>query len=113
MTRAYSLDSNWRTHNPKALREWSFDAQRRIIAMSLLPGGDYLIASTANSADDRHNLVVFSMNTPGAPRAITAVDTTTKAYAIQAKYMTINNQRTIVIAYLRREYRKRKDRGKA
>ena len=42
-----------------------------------------------------------------------AVDTTTKAYAIQAKYMTINNQRTIVIAYLRREYRKRKDRGKA
>ncbi|PIL35620.1 hypothetical protein GSI_02348 [Ganoderma sinense ZZ0214-1] len=113
VTRAYSLDSNWRRHNPKALREWSFDAQRRIIAMSLLPGGDYLVASTANRADDRHNLVVFSMNTPGAPTALAALETTTKAYAIQAKYMTIKKERTIVIAYIHREYRSHKDRRKA
>ncbi|KAI1797164.1 hypothetical protein LXA43DRAFT_399066 [Ganoderma leucocontextum] len=113
VTRAYSLDQNWRQHNPKALREWSFDAQRRVVAMALLPGGDYLVASTANRAHDRYNLVVFSMNTAGAPRAIAAIDTTTKAYAIQAKYMTIKKQRTIVIAYLRRDYRNRKDRGKA
>ena len=113
VVRAYSLDLNWRRHNPRALREWSFDAQRRVLAMTLLPGGDYLIASVSNRACDRFYLVVFAMNAPGAPQALTAVETTTKAYGLQAKYMTIKKQRSIVIAYLRRDYRHKKDRVRA
>ncbi|TBU27946.1 hypothetical protein BD311DRAFT_759238 [Dichomitus squalens] len=113
VVRAYSLDMNWRRHHPRALREWSFDAQRRVLAMTLLPGGDYLVASVSNRAGDRYYLVVYAMNAPGAPQALTAVETTTKAYDLQAKYMTIKEQRSIVIAYLRRDYRNKKDRMRA
>lgn len=110
LKRALSLDANWKSNNPSTFREWSFDAHYHILEMQQLPGGQYVVASVTDPGEQKYSLVVYSMDTLGSARAVAAIDTVTKAYSLQAKYMTVRGIPSIVIAFLRRDYHHKSDR---
>lgn len=113
LLRAISLDRSWKSNEPKYLYDWSFNAHHDVLSMVLLPGGQYLVASVADRVQKHYAIVVFAMDhrTAGAvPLAKTP--TTTKAFHLQAKYMTIKEERGIVISYVRRDYKHFRDRRK-
>ena len=79
--------------------------------MALLPGGQYLVASVSTNGSSHFSLCVFSMdNNP--PRPLAAFRLKSKAYDIQAKYMSIQDKPSIVVAFLRRVYHHKKDKKK-
>ena len=79
--------------------------------MTLLPGGGYLVASGSVNGLEGFLLCIFAMDT-NPPRLLAADPLTSKVYDIQAKYMTIYNRPSIVVAYLRRYYHHKHDRKK-
>ncbi|RDX40864.1 hypothetical protein OH76DRAFT_1459350 [Lentinus brumalis] len=111
LIRALSMARNWKSLNPKAHREWVFDTgEYRVLEMAVLAGGNHLVTSAAAPHDQYYSLIVWDMDVHGRPKMVAAVATESKAYDIQAKYMTINGEKSIVIAYIQREYHRRKDR---
>ncbi|KAI0667315.1 hypothetical protein C8Q78DRAFT_982369 [Trametes maxima] len=113
MCRAYSLNRNWSSTRPRCLHKWSFLAYHRVLEMALLPGGRYLVASVGDLHGQRYSLVVYAIDTFGRSRPIAKTDTKTKAYSIRAKYVTLKGQKSVAIAYLRREYYHKRDRRRA
>ena len=112
LVRAHSLELNWKRRNPRTLRAWSFESHFHATSMTLLPGGQYLVASVSNSSRSRYSVTLFSMdNNP--PRALAAFPLETKAYDIQAKYMTIHGKPSIVFAFLQRNYHHKTDKKRA
>ncbi|KAH9848772.1 hypothetical protein C2E23DRAFT_738871 [Lenzites betulinus] len=111
--RAYSLQQNWERQSPRCHRQWEFNAHYRVLEMTLLPGGRYLIASVSDREGLKYAIVVYAMDAIGSARAIAKTDTATKAYGIRAKYVTIKGQKSIAIAYLRRDYHHKSDKRKA
>ena len=79
--------------------------------MTLLPGGQYLVASASVDGLKGFLLCIFAMDT-NPPRLLATDPLTSKVYDIQAKYMTIHNRPSIAIAYLRRFYHHKHDRKK-
>ncbi|GBE77151.1 predicted protein [Sparassis crispa] len=78
--------------------------------MAMLPGGHYIVASVTDNARSRYSLIIFVMDSTLAGAWVVArTDTFTKAYHLQAKYMTIGGERGIVVAYIRRNYRRFED----
>ncbi|KAI0765956.1 hypothetical protein BD413DRAFT_481651 [Trametes elegans] len=113
LCRAHSLDINWNRAYPRCLREWSFNAYHRILEMVALPGGRYLVASVTDPQAERYSLVVYAIDTFGQSRAIAKTTVPTKAYALRAKYVTVKGEKSIAIAYIRREYLHKEDRKKS
>ncbi|KAI0353984.1 hypothetical protein OH77DRAFT_1406108 [Trametes cingulata] len=113
LCRAYSLVINWNRSSPRCIHDWSFDAHHRVLEMALLPGGRYLVASVSDFRGQKYSLVVYALDTFSRSRPIAKTDTGTKAYALRAKYVTIKGQKSIAIAYIRREYHHKSDKRKA
>ncbi|KAI0641292.1 hypothetical protein C8Q79DRAFT_989779 [Trametes meyenii] len=113
MCRAYSLNRNWNSTRPRCLHEWFFPAYHRVLEMTLLPGGRYLVASVCDSHAQRYSLIVYAIDTFGRSRPIAKTETTTKAYSIRAKYVTLKGRKSVAIAYLRREYHHKRDKRRA
>ncbi|KAI0816802.1 hypothetical protein BC628DRAFT_1405603 [Trametes gibbosa] len=111
--RAYSLHMNWERSSPCCYRQWEFESHHRVLEMTLLPGGRYLIASVSDLKGLKYAIVVYALDAVGSARAIAKTDTATKAYGLRAKYVTIRNQKSIAIAYLRRDYHHKSDKRKA
>ncbi|RPD77339.1 hypothetical protein L226DRAFT_532150, partial [Lentinus tigrinus ALCF2SS1-7] len=110
LVRAHSITRNWQSPHPKALREWTFDtADYRVLDMTLLPGGNHLITSACNRDSQHYSLIVWDLDVRGAPKMVAGIPTDSKAYNIQAKYMTLNGEKCLVLAYLQRDYLLKKD----
>ncbi|RPD62886.1 hypothetical protein L227DRAFT_646223 [Lentinus tigrinus ALCF2SS1-6] len=110
LVRAYSITRNWQSPHPKALREWTFDtADYRVLDMTLLPGGNHLITSACNRDSQHYSLIVWDLDVRGAPKMVAGIPTDSKAYNIQAKYMTLDGVKCLVLAYLQRDYLLKRD----
>ncbi|KAI1792020.1 hypothetical protein LXA43DRAFT_944758 [Ganoderma leucocontextum] len=109
LTRSVSLPTQWDHDQPKCMCRWEIDAQRKVLEMALLPGGQYLVASVKDRNPTRHSIEVFASDfqySMGFPFA--RFTTPTKAFHLRAKYLTIHGQPGIAIAYIRRDYRRNK-----
>lgn len=107
LTRAHSLDRIWRCHTP-LFDPWKFNAQHYIAHMVLLPGSQYLVATVSDFTRQDWSLVIYVLDSRWNVVPIARIATGTKGYHLQAKYLTINGVHGITIAYVRRDWRKRK-----
>lgn len=111
-TRATSLNNNWNYRNPELMEAWSFTACHRIHQMVLLPGSQYMVASVSQPTGLGWAIVVFVFDGRYNVIPIARTLTETKAVHLQAKYLTVNGETGITIAYIRRAWRHRDDAGK-
>lgn len=103
LTRAISLKKTWDMKIPKPVDDWSFDAHHVIAQMVLLPGSHYLVASVCDRSYDNWAIVIYAMDHRyGGAVALAKTPTYTKAYNLQAKYLTIKNNHSMAISYVRR-----------
>lgn len=73
--------------------------------MTILPGGKYLVASVTDAGHKRYALMIFVLDHHGRPAvALAQVETKTRAYDLQAKYMSLRGDQGIMIAFVRREF---------
>jgi hypothetical protein len=100
-----SIDDNWRSSAPKLYRVQQLRAHNQVQGMAILPGGKYLITSV-DSGCRRYAIMVFVLDRPGGEgMPLAKTPTKSKAYNLQAKYMTYNGTQGIMIAYLRRKFK--------
>ena len=109
LTRAVSLERNWNWCNPEVLDSWKFDAFHRVKEMILLPGSQYMVASVSETSGQDWSLVVFVMDGRYNVVPLAKTPTGTRAYNLQAKYMSMDGVVGITIAYVRRAWRHRGD----
>ncbi|KAI0340012.1 hypothetical protein BDW22DRAFT_1335076 [Trametopsis cervina] len=112
LTRAHSLDKIWRWSPPESgegdlYERWEFDAQRHVAHMVLLPGSQYLVASVSDATRQDWALIIYVLDSRYNVIPIAKTDTRTKAYNLQAKYLTVNGVHGITISYVRRDWRRR------
>ncbi|KAJ7204396.1 hypothetical protein GGX14DRAFT_646929 [Mycena pura] len=105
VTRAISLEDNWRLDCPQVKVRRVMDAHHRVLDMCLLPGGKFLVASVRDLASHRYYLTLFSLDHPKGNRAVARLPTKTRAYDLQAKYLKYKEKHGIMIAYTRRSYK--------
>jgi hypothetical protein len=105
--RAISLDDNWRSLTPKTYRIHELKAYHEVLEMTVLPGGKYLVASV-DQGFRRYAIIIFALDhTGGESVALARTTTDTKAYSLQAKFMTHHDIQGIVISYLTRKFKGR------
>jgi hypothetical protein len=105
VTRAISLDDNWRKIYPEICRRQITNAHNNVLDMKLLPGGKYLVASVKDAASYRYYITIFLLDHPSGHKVLARVPTDAKAHHLQAKYMTFNGKQGIMIAYIRRTFK--------
>lgn len=105
IVRAVSLDDNWRSEAPRAFRirgTPTFGADE-VLEMTMLPGGKYLVTSSAVLGRVKHCLTLYTMDHPsGTAQPFAQFPTETKACSLHAKYMTWRGKPGIMISYVRR-----------
>jgi hypothetical protein len=107
--RALSLDNNWRSFAPKTYRSQRLTVYNQVLAMKVLPGGKYLVASVGDSEGHRYAIIVYVLDHPTRGSvALAKTPTKSKAYNLQAKYMTWDEVQGISIAYIRRKFKSNK-----
>ncbi|KAH9887902.1 hypothetical protein C8Q73DRAFT_711051 [Cubamyces lactineus] len=104
LSRAYSLDHNWRRRKPRCFHEWDFDPFHNIVEMTQSTGGRYLVATITDPEHKRYSIGVYAMSILGPPRLIAKMKTETNAYGIRVKYVTIKGTKSLAIAFLQRQY---------
>ncbi|KAJ8523092.1 hypothetical protein ONZ45_g433 [Pleurotus djamor] len=102
VTRAISLDDNWRNHNTAVRNREDYATDRVILEMKLLPGGKYLVTSDTDERRFRYGMTIYSLEDPGGLRPVARIDTGTRVFHIQAKYMKYEGQQALVVACLQR-----------
>lgn len=109
VTRAISLEDNWRKQEPDITSSQIMLAHYKVLELKLLPGGKYLVASVKDSCSYRFFIVVFCLDHPQGYQALARAPTKSRAYNLQAKYMTYDSgsgpEQGIMIAYVRRTFK--------
>lgn len=109
VTRAISLEDNWRKYQPTITNSQIMLAHYKVLELKLLPGGKYLIASVKDSCSYRFFIMVFCLDHPKGHQALARAPTKSRAYNLQAKYMTLDSgsgpEQGIMIAYVRRGFK--------
>ena len=110
VTRAISLDSNFRKDRITPFRSYDVQTHYMIQHMALLPGGHYLVASVRTRPGE-YGLMVWAMehHLQHRPVPIAFRHTEVKAYSLQARYMTIQGQKGICVAFLRKKHKVKGD----
>jgi hypothetical protein len=103
--RAISLDDNWRSYAPKLYQTQVVKVYDQVQDMTVLPGGKYLVASVRDTGNKRYAIIVYVMDHCGHNVALAKTPTKSKAYNLQAKYMTHRGVQGITISYIRREFK--------
>ncbi|KAF7307253.1 hypothetical protein MIND_00519000 [Mycena indigotica] len=104
VTRAISLEDNWREDTPLVKVRRIMDSHHRVLDMSLLPGGKFLVASVRDLDSHRYYLTLFSLEHPQGCCAVARLPTGSKAYDLQAKYIKYKGKQGIMIAYTKRTF---------
>ncbi|OSD04965.1 hypothetical protein PYCCODRAFT_1362559 [Trametes coccinea BRFM310] len=110
LCRAYSHHFNWSGYKPRCFSEWTFNSHHRVLEMVWVPGGRYLVASVTDPTETKYSLVIFTVDINKRCRPIAKTDTQTKAYGLRVKYVTVRGEKSLAVAYLRREYHHKTDR---
>ncbi|KAJ6609327.1 hypothetical protein B0H10DRAFT_1954660 [Mycena sp. CBHHK59/15] len=105
VSRAISLDDNWRRNEPEVKKRKVITAHHRVLDMQLLPGGKFLVASVRDLSSHRYYITLFSLDHPKGNRAVARVPTVSKAYDLQAKYIKFGETQGIMVAYTRRTFK--------
>lgn len=108
VTRAISLEFNWRKNYPDVTNSQIVLAHYKVLELKLLPGGKYLVASVKDSCSYRFFIMVFCLDHPNGYQALARAPTKSRAYDLQAKYVTYNSgsgpEQGIMIAYIHRTF---------
>lgn len=110
ITKAVSLDDNLRSNSVMPWYEFEFLGYGEVSEMALLPGGHFLITSVTY-LDGRCGIMFWVVEHPasGTPSPLFYRETEVKAYALQAKYMTVKGKKGISVSFLRKRHKKRDD----
>lgn len=110
VTKAVSLDDNLRSNCVRPWFEFQCLAYGEVSDMVLLPGGHFLITAVTYR-DGRNGIMFWVVKHPasGTPSPLFYRETEVKAYALQAKYMTVKGKKGICISFLRKRHKKRGD----
>jgi len=109
--RALTLDSNWRSKQPRAYVASESPAFHDVLSMKMAPGGQYMVASVRDAGPNNYALMLFLMEHRahiGYP--IAKVRTRSKAYHLHVKYTNFQGEAGIMICYARREPKNKPDR---
>lgn len=110
LIRPLSLEKEWQKEKADCYDEWKFNAHHCVQSMIILPGGQYLVASVSDTEEKYFSLLVFVLDHPyGRAVPLAKTPTGTKAYSLQAKYMTVKGRRGITISYICRDFRYKAD----
>ncbi|KAG9222277.1 hypothetical protein CCMSSC00406_0006574 [Pleurotus cornucopiae] len=104
VTRAISLDDNWRNHHTVARRHKVILTDKFIVEMKLLPGGKYLVVSETDEEGYRYSISVWLLDDAHGPRVLARTDMDLKVFNLQAKYTKYQGQNGIVISFVRRKF---------
>ncbi|GJE92198.1 F-box protein [Phanerochaete sordida] len=106
LTRAHSVDKIWRT-SPKFYDLWRFDAYYQIAHMTMLPGGQYLVASVCDRDREDWWVVVYALDSRYNAVPVLREATRSKAYHLTAKYLTLNGVHGIMLSFVVRLWKHR------
>ncbi|KAI0652763.1 hypothetical protein C8Q79DRAFT_1005931 [Trametes meyenii] len=87
LLRCASLAREWDVDVPRYQHRWKIEAYHEVLEMTLLPGGQYMVAFVANQAWTRFAIEVLTADfkyAVGAPLA--HLDVPTKAFELRAKF---------------------------
>jgi hypothetical protein len=108
--RALAAEANWRSTVPKAYKAWRFCVFADVMSMKIVPGGKYVVASVREGVN-RYALVLLMMeHRVKMAYPVAKIETPSKAYKLDAKYMRYDDEMGIMISYVRREPKRDVDR---
>ncbi|OCH90541.1 hypothetical protein OBBRIDRAFT_877134 [Obba rivulosa] len=111
LSRAYSVDKAWNSDNIRPYVHWQFPTYAHVLSMVVLPGGQFLVASVTDDYRHHYGVMVYTMDHRlGRCVAQARTETATKAYHLQAKYLSFKGELGIAIAYVRRDFKRASDR---
>jgi hypothetical protein len=103
ISRAISLEDNWRREQPRAHRARTFPAWWDVLHIALAPGGHYMVASTCTRGGDHYALMLYSMDHPSLVAVpLTRLKTVNKAYCLSIRYMPYLGEQGIMISFIKR-----------
>lgn len=106
VTRAITMDDNWKKDCPSVYNIRSIPAFHKILEMKILHGAKYLVASLQDAASDRFYIIIFSLEGPMAngKHAIVRAPVSSRAYHVQTKYMQYKGRQGIMTLFLQRRF---------
>ncbi|KAG5222360.1 Fbox floxuridine [Salix suchowensis] len=104
VTRAISLDDNWRNHHTVARRHKVIPTDKFIVEMKLLPGGKYLVVSETDEEGFRYSISVWLLDDAHGPRVLARTHMDVKVFNLQAKYTRYQGQNGIMVSFVRRKF---------
>ena len=108
LRRAYELEKIWEDP-PEQTDRWSFDPRGGYVAeMTMVPGGQYVVASVSDEEKLRWALFVYSIHARDNVLPLAKIPTETKAYNIKVRLVTATQaggERRLMITYLTRDFR--------
>ena len=110
VTKAISLDDNLRGDEIWPWHVHAYPAYGDVSDLVLLPGGHFMITSVKYQHGP-YGIMLWAVKHPasGIPAPIFYRETEVKAYALQAKYMTVRGKRGICVSFLRKRHKERDD----
>ncbi|KAG7446726.1 uncharacterized protein BT62DRAFT_83554 [Guyanagaster necrorhizus] len=106
LIRASSLEKNWIVEPCIRFTYILETPGDKVLEVSLLPGGKYLVASMADVKDYRYYLAIFDVDETPAERnnLLAKIALPSRAYHLRAKFMHYQGEQRIMIFYVRRGY---------
>ena len=103
VTRAITVDDNLRGEESRVLETSSFYVGRNVLDTKLLLGGKYLVMSVArpgptSTSPRKYGLAITQLDSGGAPMFASS-PLETRAYSLDAKYMTFNGHNGIMVSW--------------
>jgi hypothetical protein len=103
ISRAISLEDNWRRELPRAYRMRMFPAWWDVLYIALAPGGHYMVASTCTRGGDHYALMLYAMDHPTmVADPLTRLKTSNKAYCLSVRYMSYLGEQGLMVSFLKR-----------
>lgn len=113
LIRAISLEKNFEQRKPEPFYGMAVETFHQVQSMVILPGGKYLVCSVKDEQRNCYALMIYVLDYRRAGAlALAKTSTPTKAYNLQAKYMTYQGYKGIMVSYSLRDVKSRKHRKK-
>ena len=111
LVRAFSLGKNFASRKPEPFFGMAVETFHHVQSMAILPGGKYLVASVREETRCQYAIIVFGLDYRiGGTLGLAKTSTPTKAYNLQAKYMTYKGEKGIMVSYSFRDIKYKKHR---
>ncbi|KAI9513405.1 hypothetical protein F5148DRAFT_1145395 [Russula earlei] len=108
--RALAAEANWRSTMPKAYKVWRFCVYADVMSMKIVPGGKYVVASIREGTNRYALMLLMMEHRVKTAYPVAKISIPSKAYKLEAKYMSYRSEMGIMISYVRREPKRASDR---